>query len=708
MQLDNLYFVGDLTNDRLRLLPTIVDGRPNPDAAAPRRQRRALPARAPRRARRRGGAGSASWPHRAGSRPSSCSTRAEHVAGDLLHLQPRPVRRGGAGLSSTPACGSPTDEERDADPARSPTPASAGCSTRRPRRCSATPQFIAQLEAGFAPHHAGMVPPFKEVVEACFIEGLVKVVFATETLAVGINMPARSVVIEKLTKFTGDHHETAHARPVHPADRPRRAARHRRATARGRAVEPVRARSTQVAELAVSKSFHLRSAFRPTYNMAANLVRTYDATTARQLLTCRSPSSRPTATSCASRRRLQRQRERLAELRDGGDEPVRRHRGVPRGRSARRASRVGRDDPIELAMLRAAAGRRRSTPRRASTTGRWRWWPRAHRKGGLRLTTITPAAHSIQLDGADFGDAAASSSGSVDAARRRTPRTATTTGARSAGGCEHAKLAPRGRDAGGRRPTRAPRVDTRSGMHPVEDDPDLQAAAAGRRAGRPGASARSPSSRRRVLHRNATLAQRVRRRAGACCPTCGYVDRGGVEPHRRRARCSPGCSTRAICWSPRRCGRAARRSRRRRPGRAGVDVRVRAPGARRPAAAVVPVRRRPRPLAQHRAAQRGPAVHRAAARARRASPARADVLRRRLRLGGGRGLRRGGRRGGAHRRRLRPDGEAADRPARPDRDRGARSRRPGATARQAADACFRGVVADASSSATVGRRRRER
>jgi ATP-dependent RNA helicase HelY len=69
------------------------------------------------------------------------------------------------------------------------------------------PQFVAQLEAGIAAHHAGLVPPFKETVEACFVEGLVKIVFATETLAVGINMPARSVVIEKLSKFTGEHHE---------------------------------------------------------------------------------------------------------------------------------------------------------------------------------------------------------------------------------------------------------------------------------------------------------------------------------------------------------------------------------------------------------------------------------------------------------------------------------------------------------------------
>ena len=78
---------------------------------------------------------------------------------------------------------------------------------RRRPRVLGYGQFLAQLEAGIAAHHAGMVPAFKEAVEACFIEGLIKVVFATETLAVGVNMPARTVVIEKLTKFTGDHHE---------------------------------------------------------------------------------------------------------------------------------------------------------------------------------------------------------------------------------------------------------------------------------------------------------------------------------------------------------------------------------------------------------------------------------------------------------------------------------------------------------------------
>ena len=68
-------------------------------------------------------------------------------------------------------------------------------------------QWLAGLEAGLAAHHAGMVPPMKEAVEEAFAAGLVKAVFATETLALGINMPARSVVIEKLTKFTGERHE---------------------------------------------------------------------------------------------------------------------------------------------------------------------------------------------------------------------------------------------------------------------------------------------------------------------------------------------------------------------------------------------------------------------------------------------------------------------------------------------------------------------
>src|SRR5271157_3576759 len=57
-------------------------------------------------------------------------------------------------------------------------------------------EWLAGLRRGIAAHHAGMLPAFKEVVEELFAAGLVRAVFATETLALGINMPARTVVIE--------------------------------------------------------------------------------------------------------------------------------------------------------------------------------------------------------------------------------------------------------------------------------------------------------------------------------------------------------------------------------------------------------------------------------------------------------------------------------------------------------------------------------
>ncbi|MFH1103657.1 MAG: DEAD/DEAH box helicase, partial [Actinomycetota bacterium] len=72
-------------------------------------------------------------------------------------------------------------------------------------------RWLAGLEAGVAPHHAGLVPAFKETVEHLFAAGLVKLVFATETLSLGINMPARAVVLESLTKFSGEGHELLQA-----------------------------------------------------------------------------------------------------------------------------------------------------------------------------------------------------------------------------------------------------------------------------------------------------------------------------------------------------------------------------------------------------------------------------------------------------------------------------------------------------------------
>jgi ATP-dependent RNA helicase HelY len=66
--------------------------------------------------------------------------------------------------------------------------------------------FAEALSRGIAAHHAGLLSAFKEVVEELFARGLIKVVFATETLALGINMPARTVVLEKLSKWNGEAH----------------------------------------------------------------------------------------------------------------------------------------------------------------------------------------------------------------------------------------------------------------------------------------------------------------------------------------------------------------------------------------------------------------------------------------------------------------------------------------------------------------------
>ena len=126
-------------------------------------------------------------------------------------------------------------------------------------------------EAGIASHHAGMVPALKEAVERCFTDGLIKVVFATETLALGVNMPARSVVIEKVTKFNGDTHDLL--TPAQFTQMTGRAGR-RGLDEVGHAIvcwSPYVA-FEQVAALTASRDFALTSAFRPTYNMAANLV----------------------------------------------------------------------------------------------------------------------------------------------------------------------------------------------------------------------------------------------------------------------------------------------------------------------------------------------------------------------------------------------------------------------------------------------------
>ncbi len=136
---------------------------------------------------------------------------------------------------------------------------------------------------GIAAHHAGLLPAFKEAVEEAFVEGLIKVVFATETLALGVNMPARSVVLEKLVKFNGETHADITAGEYTQLTG--------RAGRRGIDTEGHSVVAWQpgldpraLAGLASRRTYPLRSSFRPTYNMAVNLVATVGRERARGLL----------------------------------------------------------------------------------------------------------------------------------------------------------------------------------------------------------------------------------------------------------------------------------------------------------------------------------------------------------------------------------------------------------------------------------------
>ena len=144
-------------------------------------------------------------------------------------------------------------------------------------------EWLDALEKGIAAHHAGMLPTFKEVVEELFQKGLVRAIFATETLALGINMPARTVVLEKLSKWNGESHVTI--TPGEFTQLTGRAGR-RGIDIEGNAVVLWNrdTDSASLAGLASTRTYPLRSSFKPTYNMTINLISQLGATRARTSL----------------------------------------------------------------------------------------------------------------------------------------------------------------------------------------------------------------------------------------------------------------------------------------------------------------------------------------------------------------------------------------------------------------------------------------
>ena len=352
VELQNLYCVGDKSTQDLHLLPTLVGGRPNPEAT-----------RLDDDLLQRGGL-------RGRPRRRFFTPRRLEV---IERLQEESMLPAITFIFSRKAC----DEARDAC-------LDAGLRLTTPeervriraivddRTASLADgdldvlgfdRFLAALEVGVAAHHAGMVPPFKEAVEACFIEGLTKAVFATETLALGVNMPARSVVIERLTKFGGERRELL--TPGEYTQLTGRAGR-RGIDEIGYAIvlwSPF-VPFDQVASLASSRTYALRSVFRPTYNMAANLVRRYQPEHAHHLLNLSFAQFQADKAVVRLEARIDRQQARLARLvsearcERGDVEEYRRLRtaanaapGGPKGAATR-----GSTDRVHAALARLAPG----------------------------------------------------------------------------------------------------------------------------------------------------------------------------------------------------------------------------------------------------------------------------------------------------------------------------------------------------------------
>jgi ATP-dependent RNA helicase HelY len=381
--------------------------------------------------------------------------------------------------------------------------------------------WLAGLEAGVAAHHAGMVPPMKEAVEQAFAAGLVKLVFATETLALGINMPARSVVIEKLTKFTGERHEFL--TPGEYTQLTGRAGR-RGIDAVGYAIvlwSPWVA-FEQVAGLASRRTDALRSSFRPTYNMAVNLVRRYSPETARHLLNLSFAQYHADREVVALERQLDRTREQLVrqrELAAGEDGDVEEYRRlVERLESERRGGGAGRRIGRALEGLRPGdvlwIGVR---------GGKVLVLSQEARRGSIRLLALTASRQLVRLGPDDF-DAVPGAIAHVDLPVPYAPRNRRF----------QREAVDALRRVKARRPGRAPtddriaELEAEVAAHPVARDPDrdarVRAAAAVQRLERDLARVE-----RRVKGRSESLARQLDRVLGVLA-SWGYLHEWELSP----------------------------------------------------------------------------------------------------------------------------------------------------------------------------------
>jgi superfamily II RNA helicase len=264
--LHNHYAVAERGRDGLTVLPLLRAGRPNPDGVSLDDRRRRNPRhrfRVPRRTE------VIEYLDQAGMLPAITFIFSRAACDDAI----RQCLQDGVRLT--------TADERDR--IRELTEAAVDRLEDDDLRTLGYGPWSAALEAGLASHHAGLVPAFRQAVEQCFSEGLLKVVFATETLALGINMPARTVVVERFAKFRGA--DTSALTSGEYRQLTGRAGRRGIDTV-GHALVLWSAATpfALVARTAVAPPPDLVSSFHPTYNLAVNLVRRWSRDEAHALL----------------------------------------------------------------------------------------------------------------------------------------------------------------------------------------------------------------------------------------------------------------------------------------------------------------------------------------------------------------------------------------------------------------------------------------
>ena len=393
VELRNLYCVGDRSSPDLHLLPTLVDGSPNPEASR-------LDAESLRGTLLRG------RPNRRFFTPRRTEVVERLADEDLLpaiyFIFSRAACDDAAAACAAAGLRFTTADERLR--IRAIAERHVESLADDDLDVLGYDRWLLALEAGIAAHHAGMIPPFKEAVEECFTAGLVKIVFATETLALGVNMPARTVVIEKLSKFTGERHEF-----LSPGEYTQLTGRAGR-----RGLDPVGYAVVlwspfvpfdQVAALASSRSFRLTSAFRPTYNMAVNLVRRYDPAAAHHLLNLSFAQYQADHSVVRLESRIDKRGQALAALEaasrcDRGD--VDEYRVlVDAARAAERAVLSPRRE-VEAALEQLRPGDVIDVAQGRRTGARAAVLSMANRKHDVRVKVITARRKVLTLSAADF------------------------------------------------------------------------------------------------------------------------------------------------------------------------------------------------------------------------------------------------------------------------------------------------------------------